>query len=190
MMSRPYTLADNARYTKLRRQVGKVQFDVLEVGNWLCQCGHSNIVRERQNLPLPIRCAKKIDKVLNIDFRLIKSDAELPLGTKVFFILRVIWNVGNLPQRSTYRDDHIATFRNRPRKRSRLFFRHKLCNIVTNTQPSKIGTINNREPCWHKTFYFKIRPEWARSDIFDIVTDSTFCHLVFGDIKHARNSFR
>ena len=174
MMRRPYTLVHNARYAKLCRQVGEVQFDVLEVRNWLCQCRHSDIVCERQNFPLPIMCTKKIDKVLNIDFRLIKSDAKLPLGAKVFPILRVIWNVRNLSQCSTYRDNHITTLRNRPRQRPRLFFRHKLCNIITNTQSCKIGTINNRDARGHKTFDFKIRSEWTRCDIFDIVAYSAF----------------
>ena len=174
MTRHPHIRVHNARYTKLRRQVGKVQFDVLEVGNWLCQCGHSDIVCERQNFPLPIRCAKKIDNVLNIDFRLVKSDAELSLRTKVFLILRVIRNVRNLSQCSTYRDNHITTLCNRPRQRPRLFFCHKLCNVITNTQSCKIGSINNRKTCWYKTFDFKIRSEWAGCDIFDIVAYSAF----------------
>ena len=164
----------NARYAKLRRHVGKVQFNVLEVRDWLRQCGYSDIVCERQNLPLPIRCAKKINKVLNIDFRFIKSDAELSLRAKVFLILRVIWNVRDLSQCSTYRDNHITTLCNRPRQRPRLFFSHKLCNVITNTQPCKIGSINDWETCWHKTFDFKIRSKWAGSDIFDIVANSLF----------------
>ena len=164
----------NARYAKLRRQVGEVQFNVLEVRDWLRQCGYSDIVCERQNLPLPIRCAKKINKVLNIDFRLIKGDTKLPLGAKVFLVLRVVWNVGNLPQRSTYRDNHIATFRNRPRKRSRFFFCHKFCDVITYSQSCKVGTVNNREARGYKTFDFKIRSERTRCDIFDVVAYSAF----------------
>ena len=164
----------NARYAKLRRQVGKVHFDVFEVWNWLCKGRDTNIVCERQNLSLPVWCVEKIHEIFNIDFRFIKSDPELPLRAKILFVLRVIGYKGNLPQSPAYRDNHIAPLRYGTRQRTSLRFCHKFRYIIGNSQPGKIGTINDWETGWNKTFDFKIRPERAGCDILDVVADSAF----------------
>lgn len=167
-------LADSARYAKLCRHVGEVQFDVLEVGNRLRQSGNTDIIGKRQNLPLPIGSAKEIDEILNIDFRLVKCDSELSLGAKVLFILRVVGNVGNLTQCPADCYNHIPSFRNRTRQRTGFFFRNKFCDVVTDAQTCKICTINDWKTRRHKTLDLKIRPERPRGDIQNIVANSLF----------------
>lgn len=188
MTSHPH----NARYAKLRRQVGKVQFNILEVRDGLRQCRHSNIVCECQNFPLPVRCAKKIDEIFNIDLRLIKCNPELSLRTKIFLIFRVVWNVRNLSQGSAYRDYHITASCNGSRQRTRFFHRHKFRNIISHTQSCKVGPVDYREASGHKAFSFKIRSKRAGCYVFDVVANSSFCkgRLTSGDLSHARNSFR
>ena len=164
----------NARYAKLRRHVGKVQFDILEVWNRLCKSRDSNVICECQYLPLAVWCTEKIHEIFNIDFRFIKSDPELPLRAKILFVFRVIGYKGNLPKTPTYRDNYIAPLRNGTRQRTSLRVCHKFRDVIGDTQSSKVGTINNWEAGWHKTFDFKIRPERARRDILDVVANSAF----------------
>lgn len=163
----------NARYAKLRRQVGKIQFDILEVRNWLCKGWHSNIVCERQNLSLSVWCAKKIHEIFNAHFRFVKCDPKLPLRAKIFFILRIIGNIGYLPKRSTYRDNHIMSLSDRAGQRTSFRLRHKLCDVVCYFQASEVCPINDRKAGLDKTLDLQVRSERTGSDIFDVVANST-----------------
>lgn len=167
---RPY---HNARYAKLRRQVGKVHFDILEVRNWLCKGRYSDIVCERQNLSLSVWRAKKVHEIFNTYFRFIKCDSELSLRAKIFLILRVIGNIGYLPKRSTYRDNHIMPLSDRAGQRTSFRLRHKLCDVVCYFQASEICPINDRKSGRDKTLDLQVRSERTGSDIFDVVANST-----------------
>lgn len=164
----------NARYTKLRRHVGEVHFDILEVRDWLCKGRYSDIVCERQNLSLSVWRAKKVHEIFNTYFRFIKCDSELSLRAKIFLILRVIGNIGYLPQRSANRDNHIMPLRDRAGQRPCLRLRHKLCDVVCYSHASEVCSINDRKSGRNKTFDLQVRSEWPRSDIFDVVANSAF----------------
>ena len=164
----------NARYAKLRRHVGEVHFDVLEVRDWLRKGRHSDIVCERQNLSLSVWRAKQIHEVFNTYFRFVKCDPKLPLRAKIFFILRIIGNIGYLPKRSTYRDNHIMSLRDRAGQRPSLRLRHKLCDVICYPQSREVCSINDRETRRNKTFDFQVRSERTGSDILYVVANSTF----------------
>ena len=167
----------NARYAKLRRQVGKVHFDVLEVRDWLRKGRYSDIVCERQNLSLSVWRAKQIHEIFNTYFRFIKCDSELSLRAKIFLILRVIWNIGYLPQGSTNRDNHVVALRDGAGQRPSLRLRHKLCDVICYPQARKVCPINDRKTRRNKTFDFQIRSERTGCDILDVVANSALRKL-------------
>ena len=167
---------DNGRYTKLGRQVGKINFYIFKVRNWLRKSWYAYIICECQYLSLSVRCTKKINKIFDTNFGLIKGNAKLSLRTKVFSIFRIIGNIRYLTQCSANRNNYISSFCDRSRQGSGFFFSNKFSNIITNLQSNKICAINNRKTRWNKAFNFQVRSEWTGSDILDVVANSNFCY--------------
>ena len=164
--------ADNARYTKLRRQVGKEHFNVLEIWNWLCECWHADVIRKGQDLPLPVRCVKKVYKIFDANFRFVKGCSELSLGTKILFVFRVVRDIGNLTQRSTDCYNDVASLGYGARKRTGFSFRYELCDVVCHAQPRKICAVDDWKTCRRKALNLQVRSKRPGRYISNVVADS------------------
>ena len=169
-MTRPFT--DNARYAKLRRQVGKVHFDVLEVWNWLCKCWYANVIRKGQDLPLTVRCVKKVHKIFDANFRFVKGCSKLSLGAKILFVFRVVRDIGNLAQRPTDCYNDVAALCYGTRKRTGFCFRYELCDVVCHAQPRKVCAVDDWKTSWRKAFNFQVRSKRPGCNISNVVADS------------------
>jgi len=179
----------NARYAKLRWQVRKIYFYGLKVWNWLCQCGNANIIGKGQDLSLPVWGVEKIHEIFHAYLRFGKGCAELPLGTKIFLVFRVVRDISNLPQGPTDCHNNVASLGYGARKRTGFFLCHKLRNVVRNAKASKICAVNYWKSCRCETFHFQIRSKWAGCNVRDIVTKSDFRQSYTRRIFSHENSF-